>query len=159
EVEVVSPPSASAWRPTWDEVRYLRDELRRALPGASGVPPLALMSGLRPLLRSEEDVGRASREHRIVDDLGFVTVAGGKCTTFRVIARDVLAHVGPRLGHTHRTIEDPEAPLPAPVAPESDLERIAEHAATHEFARRVSDVIRRRSRLWLTPDRGRVAAP
>src|SRR6185503_2574519 len=50
EIETPSPPPSSAWRPTFDEVRYLRDELRRALPGVAGAPPLALMSGLRPLL-------------------------------------------------------------------------------------------------------------
>jgi glycerol-3-phosphate dehydrogenase len=159
EVEVLSPPPPSAWRPTYEEVRYLRDELRRALPGAAGVPPLALMSGLRPLLRSEDTVGRASREHRVVDDAGFVSVAGGKYTTFRVVARDVLARVGPRLGRAGRPIADPEEPLPPPVAADADVERIAEHAVRHELARRVSDVIRRRSRLWLTPDRGRIAAP
>ena len=159
EVEAPSPPPPAAWRPTFDEVRYLREELRRALPGAAGAPPLALMSGLRPLLRSEDAVGRASREHRVVDDRGFVTVAGGKYTTFRVVARDVLARVAGPVGRAGRPIVDPEAPLPAPLSPEADIELLAEHAVTREFARRVSDVIRRRSRLWLTPDRGRVAAP
>ena len=35
----------------------------------------------------------------------------------------------------------------------------AEFGVEEEFARRVVDVIRRRTTLWLEPDRGRVAAP
>jgi glycerol-3-phosphate dehydrogenase len=111
------------------------------------------------LLRSDGEVGSASREHRVVDEHGVLTVAGGKYTTFRRMARDLLAHVQNRFGHHGRPIADPAAPLPAPVAPGADLERIAEFAVEHEFARRLEDVIRRRTSLWLEPDRGRVAAP
>ena len=53
---------------------------------------------------------------------------------------------------------DPKAPLPAPLAPGAPLDRVAELAVEHEFARRLGDVLRRRSTLWLEPDRGRVAA-
>ena len=49
-------------------------------------------------------------------------------------------------------------PLPAPIAASSELDRVAEFAVRHEFARRVVDVVRRRTTLWLEPDRGRVAA-
>ncbi|TMQ48856.1 MAG: glycerol-3-phosphate dehydrogenase/oxidase [Candidatus Eisenbacteria bacterium] len=159
EVEVPSPPPPSAARPSLEEVRYLRDELARALPGRSGTPPLAVTSGLRPLVDSEADVGRASREHRVVEEGPVITVAGGKYTTFRVIARDALRHVVRRLGHEGRPLRDPADPLPAPLAPGAPLERIAEFAVEHEFARRLSDVVRRRTTLWLEPDRGRVSAP
>ncbi len=158
EVEVASPPPASAWRASVEEIRYLRDELRRALPGVQHLPPLALLSGLRPLLASGGDVGHASREHRVVEEHGVITVAGGKYTTFRPIARDVLAVVATRLGRAGLPITDPGEPLPAPLAAGVDLEQVATFAVEHEFARRLSDVVRRRTLLWLEPDRGRAAA-
>ena len=158
EVETSSPPADASWQPTVDEVRYLRQELGRALPNAQRLPPLAVFAGLRPLLDSGAAVGGASREHRIVEELGILSVAGGKYTTFRAIARDVLAHIAARLGRTGQRFGDPTAPLPAPLSPGADTDRIATFAVTHELARRVEDVVRRRSTLWLEPDRGRAAA-
>jgi len=158
ETELASPPGPDSWRPSIDEVAYLRTELRRVLPGAAEAPPFAVLSGIRPLLRSDDDADTASREHAVVEEHGVLTVAGGKYTTFRVMAHDVLAHAARKLGRARRTFDDPPAPLPAPVADDTDLERLAQHAVEHEFARRLADVLRRRSRLWLTPDRGRIAA-
>ena len=158
EIEVPSPAPPAAWRATLDEVRYVREELRRALPGIERLPPLALYAGLRPLLASADDVGSASREHRVIEEHGVITIAGGKYTTFRPIARDVMAHVGARIGRGGRPLADPCEPLPPPLPPGVEVERLAEFAVDHEFARRVSDVVRRRTLLWLEPDRGRAAA-
>ncbi len=158
EVELPSPPPPESWRPTIEEVAYLRAELRRALPGAAASPPIAVLSGLRPLLRSDDDAGEASREHAVFEERGVLTVAGGKYTTFREMARDVMRHVASRLAHPERRHEDSCEPLPAPIAADSGLERMAEFAVEHEFAKRLVDVLRRRSTLWLDPDRGRIAA-
>lgn len=158
EVEVASPPPTTAFRASLEEIRYLRAELKRVLPGHSGVPPLAVFSGIRPLLRSDDDVDSASREHRVIEEDHTLTVAGGKYTTFRVVARDVLHKVQRHFGHQGRPLLDPVDPLPAPVAPDTALERVAAFAVEHEFARRVEDIVRRRTRLWLEPDRGRIAA-
>jgi glycerol-3-phosphate dehydrogenase len=158
EIETSSPPCEGAWQPTVDEVRYLRDELGRALPDAQRLPPLAVFAGLRPLLDSGAEVGGASREHRIVQEHGILSIAGGKYTTFRPMARDVVTRVAARLGRTGQRFVDPTEPLPAPLAPGADTDRIAAFAVTHEMARRVEDVVRRRSALWLEPDRGRAAA-
>ena len=159
EVEVSSPPPVSSWIPTLDEVRYLSEELRRALSGRSIGPALAVYSGLRPLLRSDDEVGRASREHRLVQEGEVFTIAGGKYTTFRVMARDVLEGVQRSLGREGRPIRDAAVLLPAPLPAGAGLECRARFAVEHEFARRVEDVVRRRSTLWLEPDRGRLAAP
>jgi glycerol-3-phosphate dehydrogenase len=158
EVEVTSPPDETTLKPTVDEVRYLRRELDRVLPGTGARPPLAVMAGVRPLLRSEEGVGEASREHRVVDEDGVVTIAGGKYTTFRVMARDTLTLVARRLGHEGRALHDSTDLLPAPPPPEASLEHQVEHAVTRSFARRLEDVVRRRGHWWLESDRGRVAA-
>ena len=158
EVELPSPAPPEAWRASLEEVAYLRSELRRVLPDAGSTPPIAVLSGVRPLLRSDDEAGNASREHAVVEEHHVVTVAGGKYTTFRVMARDVLDHAARRMGRTGRSHIDSDEPLPAPIAKEAGLERVAEFAIEHEFARRLADVLRRRSALWLAPDRGRVAA-
>jgi glycerol-3-phosphate dehydrogenase len=158
EVEVASPPSPGELVPSFEEIRYLRSELARALPQPALTPVLGVMSGIRPLLAAGGMVGDAPREHRVTEDGPIVTVAGGKYTTFRVMARDTLARLADRLGRAGRPFRDPVEPLPRGLGPGHPIERIAEFAADFEFAHRVEDVVRRRTRLWLTPDRGRVAA-
>ena len=158
EVEVASPPGPEDHRASLEEVRYLRAELSRFLPQPARAPVLAVTSGIRPLLAAGGAVGEASREHRVLIDGPIATVAGGKYTTFRVMARDALAPLARRLGREGRPFEDALDPLPRPLGPGHPIERLAEFAADQEFARRVEDVVRRRTGLWLTPDRGRVAA-
>ena len=159
EVEVVSPLDDAAARPSVEEIRYLRAELSRVFPKASEAPALAVTSGVRPLLAGVGSVSAATREHRVVDDGAMLTVVGGKYTTFRVIARDTLAAVVLKLKRGGPPPRDNEDPLPRLPEPANGLAAFAEAAATRTFARRIEDVIRRRSTLWLTPDRGRVAAP
>jgi glycerol-3-phosphate dehydrogenase len=157
EVETPSPPPEDAFRPTIDEVRYLRRELARALPACEDAPPIAVVAGLRPLLHSGSGVGHASREHRVVREGGVFTIAGGKYTTFRVMARDTLERVARYLGH-RAPIVDSEDPLPGPLVGAVTIEQVGAYAIEHEFARSVEDVLRRRTMLWLAPDRGRVPA-
>ncbi len=56
-------------------------------------------AGLRPLLRGEvEETSRLSREHAVVEPmLGLMLVAGGKYTTYRVMAADVVDRAARRL--------------------------------------------------------------
>jgi len=157
EIEVSPLPTREAFRPSLEEVRYLRAELERVLPGSKGASPIALLSGVRPLVRSDSGVDRASREHRLVEDGPVLTLVGGKFTTFRPMARDALASLAPRLGR-ERSFEDSDAPLPRPLEPSSSLAALAEFAVREEFARRLEDVMRRRTRLWLALDRGRGAS-
>jgi glycerol-3-phosphate dehydrogenase len=53
---------------------------------------LGVYAGLRPLLTGEsDDTSMLSREHAvIVSDTGLVSVAGGKYTTYRIMARDAV---------------------------------------------------------------------
>lgn len=158
EAEVASPPTPEDLRPTAAEVRYLRAELARLFPAARGMEPLAVFAGVRPLLASGDEVGRAPREHRVVTEGALVTVCGGKWTTFRLMARDALAAALARCGRTLAP-RDADDPLPAPPPEASDPAAIAADAVERQFARRVGDVLRRRSTLWLADDRGRGAAP
>lgn len=158
EIEVPSPPGADAMTPTVEEVRYLREALARALPEHAGATPHAAIAGVRPLVASEEQVGRASREHVVRDEDGVITIAGGKYTTFRVMARDALKPVCGRLGQPGRTIRDSDDALPPEPGAAAGEEAIVQHAMDVSFARRVEDVVRRRTPWWTAPDRGRAAA-
>jgi glycerol-3-phosphate dehydrogenase len=83
------------------EVLYLAEEFRRMFPQARLGPRdiLGTFAGVRPLARGGglfRDVARASRRHRIADDRhGTLTVVGGKFTTFRAVARDVMDRIRP----------------------------------------------------------------
>ncbi len=57
-------------------------------------------AGLRPLLSGEDELtSKLSREHAVVEPmLGLMLVAGGKYTTYRVMAADVIDRAARRLG-------------------------------------------------------------
>jgi len=58
---------------------------------------LSSWAGVRPVISSQKNGGRKlapsgeSREHSISSDNGLITIAGGKLTTFRLIAREALS--------------------------------------------------------------------
>jgi len=82
-------------QPTEEDVEYLLGEANKWLArplGRSDV--LGSFAGLRPLLAGEPDdpdTTKLSREHAVTSPVpGYVDVAGGKYTTYRVMARDVV---------------------------------------------------------------------
>ena len=159
EVEVPSPPGAESLTPDLEELRYLCEGVARVLPGAADQRPLAITTGLRPLMRAEGDAGALSREHAVLEEAGVFLVAGGKYTTFRVMARDALGRVLRKLGYPGNGKPSPEPPLPAPPSDDLAIEKRVDWAIHEAFARRLDDFVRRRSRLWLEPERARQLAP
>jgi glycerol-3-phosphate dehydrogenase len=154
EIAVDSPPTTEQLRPTIAEATYLRRELAHLLPGSATIAPLAVFSGVRPLMSNAGEVGRASREHHVLDEEGLITIGGGKYTTARLMARDVLAAAARRLGRSGVPTPDE---LPARVErwqDAADPEALADEAINDLFARTLDDVMHRRSRLWLDDDRG-----
>jgi len=158
EVETASPPTDAQRRPSADEIRYLHAEVSRLLPAAARTHPLAVFAGIRPLLASEDGVGEASREHRIVEDGPLLSIVGGKYTTFRVMALDVLRLAAERLQRETVPTDDAPDPLPAPFAEQAGDEAFAGHAIEQQWARSLEDLVRRRSTRWLADDRGLSAA-
>ena len=75
-----------------DEVGYLLDEINRVMPGcAQASDVIATFAGARPLLAFSGSPTSASREHRVeIDRSGVVSVLGGKYTTYRLIAQQVV---------------------------------------------------------------------
>jgi len=88
-------------RITRAEFDYLMAALRAQFPhlGLADGDVLATYAGVRPVLDggSRGAPSRENREHVVWDEPGLVAVTGGKLTTFRVIARDVLRRVARQL--------------------------------------------------------------
>jgi glycerol-3-phosphate dehydrogenase len=154
-------------RPLADEVAYILDYAARYLerdPGPADV--LSTFAGLRPLVDPSGDpkaTAKLSREHLIViSDSGLVTIAGGKWTTYRRMAADVIDRAAMVGGLERRACVT--ADLPLIVDPFEDAEPPGDaavaRAARFEMARTVEDVLARRSRaLFLDARAASAAAP
>jgi glycerol-3-phosphate dehydrogenase len=91
-----SHPAASAL-----DIRYLLDQVNDVLERPLTTDDIeGVYAGLRPLLSGDsESTSTLSREHAVVEPmLGLFIVAGGKYTTYRVMASDVVDRVVRRLG-------------------------------------------------------------
>jgi glycerol-3-phosphate dehydrogenase len=138
-------------------------------------------AGLRPLVAdaARRDTTRISRKHVVESPApGLTTIAGGKYTTYRVMAADLIDAAARALGVTAPSVTSDVALLggerPDKLAalarerPElaEPLEGGGDHTAaevvyacTHEGALHLEDVLERRTRLSITaPDRGAQAA-
>jgi len=172
-----------------EEVDFILRESAKVLAVAPTRADIrSLWVGLRPLVRPHHSNGgdspgqtkKISREHTIlVGPGGMVTVTGGKWTTYRAMAQDVLqicaAHgLVPPLppcqsaqtvlldGPGVATAPSPGAPEPVPASawPSGLTPQQVQFAVQHEYARTVEDVLARRSRLlFLDAAAARDAAP
>jgi glycerol-3-phosphate dehydrogenase len=89
-------PAASA-----SDIAYLLEQVNRWLDRPVSTSDIeGVYAGLRPLLSGENDqTSKLSREHAVVEPmLGLMLVAGGKYTTYRVMAADVIDRAARRLG-------------------------------------------------------------
>ena len=113
-----------AVRATAEDVAYLLDTTNRYFPEAGLVATdvRSTWAGLRPLIRSDAETAyKTSREHELFhDERGITTIAGGKLTTYRSMAAEVvdaaIQDLRPRgLGElarcrTHKVPLDPDLP-------------------------------------------------
>jgi len=83
---------------------YILAAVARSFPGVTERDVVASWAGLRPLLSQDEDLGDArtsdlSRNHAIfTDPPGLFTITGGKLTTYRAMAEDLVDRVAAALG-------------------------------------------------------------
>ncbi len=80
-------------RITRAEVHYLMEALETAMPQLNLTTDdiIGTWSGVRPIIsQGEADPTRESRDHQIWDESGLLTITGGKLTTFRKMAFDLL---------------------------------------------------------------------
>jgi glycerol-3-phosphate dehydrogenase len=83
------------------DISYLLDQVNTVLERPLTTDDIeGVYAGLRPLLSGEADsTSKLSREHAVVEPmLGLLLVAGGKYTTYRVMAADVIDRAVRRLG-------------------------------------------------------------
>lgn len=117
-----------------DEVEYLLAACAQQFPGAAitASDVLSTWAGVRPVV-SDGAAGRKpsdeTREHALWIEPGCVTLAGGKLTTFRLLALEVLRACAEMLG---RALEDqgaatfrPCTPAPMPSLSPAQQRRLA----------------------------------
>jgi glycerol-3-phosphate dehydrogenase len=137
-------------------------------------------AGLRPLVAdaAHSDTTRISRKHIVESPApALTTIAGGKYTTYRVMAADLVDAACRALGTAAPSVT---RDVPLIATRDAELEELMErrpelrepleggagqlaaevvHACTHEGAIHLEDLLERRTRLALTaPDRGLAAA-
>ena len=139
------------------DVRYVLDVINHYFPEAKIAPAdvLSTWAGVRPLIAlgekgSPSDISRA---HQILmPKPGWIDVAGGKLTTYRLIGEQVVDRLSRYLGKTTppcRTADEPlledvehveSGVLPPPVCRE-----VVEHYCSNEWAVHLDDVMIRRT--------------
>jgi glycerol-3-phosphate dehydrogenase len=149
---------------THDEVEYLLQAVERVFPSIREHRMIRVMAGVRPTLfewRKIED--KLTREHEIFDHEardgvpGFVSVAGGKLATFRMMAEEATDLICKKIG-VHAECRTHSEPLPGgDSAPDTDAlaaeYRVPAYAVRRMFTRhgsrcaRILDMIKDNRRL------------
>jgi glycerol-3-phosphate dehydrogenase len=99
------------------DVMYLIEAARHFFPSSSlsRDSVISAWAGIRPLAatRSQGDASSASREHTIATVApGVLAVTGGKLTTYRAMAADVVKTIGQTLGRSLPDATTDRTPLP-----------------------------------------------
>lgn len=145
------------------DIAYLLSEAIGLFPdaGLRRGDVITTTAGIRPLLKSSTaNPSDRTREHQILqrgDNL--LTLAGGKYTTYRLIAQQAVDRAYGLLGQSPARCTTATTPLPNPRPPVAG-ERLADrpdvyasdvvHAVQEEMAQSVADVARRRAGLALS---------
>lgn len=120
---------------TQEEVEYLIEAVNHQFPGAhlQETDVMASYSGVRPVVGTGSlNPSKEKREHSIWDDHGLISVAGGKLTTFRLIALDVLNAANEYL--PDNTCDKNDEAIFKPFSLHA-LESIQTHLTTHQLNR------------------------
>lgn len=126
------------------EVAYLMAAVNSQFPsrGLTLDDVIATFAGVRPVIGTgKDDPSKESREHIVWQENGLLTVTGGKLTTFRLIALDVLKHARDHVPEL-ATLDD-KAPVFEPVAPDlpGDLDGITRRRLIGRFGADAAAVV------------------
>ncbi len=119
---------------TAEEIDYLLEVIHFQFPslGIERGDILSTYAGIRPVIGTGRlNPSRERRDHTIWVEQGLISVSGGKLTTFRLIALDVLKHVARSI--TSLTIQDGGEPVFHKV----DRDALQPHPLDHASARRL----------------------
>jgi len=116
-------------RASSDDVAYILETTNHYFPDAAltAADVRSTWAGLRPLIRDDSDSAyKTSREHEIFPEpSGITTIAGGKLTTYRAMADEVMRHVVRDLAKRHgvkaRRCRTHKVPLDPGVSTPEDL--------------------------------------
>ncbi|HWL40387.1 MAG TPA: glycerol-3-phosphate dehydrogenase/oxidase [Gemmatimonadaceae bacterium] len=176
--------SPDAVRADRSDVDYLLGSINHYFPraGLTRADVASAWAGIRPLASGgAKSPGRISREHSIVvDDSGIVEVTGGKLTTYRSMAAEIVDLVQSRLGRERRPSTTDSVALPG-AGREAAIAQLGRENAelakplvpglgytgahltygvTNEMALTLSDLLIRRTHIaFETRDHGRAIAP
>lgn len=157
------------------DVRYLLNAGNRFFPDAQleESDVVSAWAGIRPLVASGNtgNPSSASREHAVhFTPRGVLTATGGKLTTYRVQAADIVDAALKRLGTKAKPCDTADAVLPGArhptggadvrIVPELAWREVdVDHAVTQEYAESLADVMIRRTYLaFEMKDQGRSVA-
>lgn len=120
DTDTDEPPESV--RATPEDVRYLLRSANAMFPNAHLTPDdvIATWSGLRPLLADPgaENTASVSREHAIVRGPGgMLTIAGGKLTTHREMAAQLVDRIGDEFHALEARHRPPRAPTDREALP------------------------------------------
>jgi len=170
-----------------DEVDALLDDGEKLVPGFRQARALRVWTGVRPLFEDAKASDTATRDitraHALLDHAqrdgvdGFITITGGKLTTFRLMAEDTVDavckhlgvdrpcatktevlpgseegqtyHLGERLGRKEALLADEQLICECELVPRWKVEQAIERRATTNL-----DDIRRLLRLGMGPCQG-----
>lgn len=144
-----------------EDVAYLLAILNQTFPGAALAESdvLRTWAGVRPLIADPRGTpSDVSRSHEIRSNSnGWIDVAGGKLTTYRLIAEQVVNQLlkqSRREARACRTAHEPLVPESeargiSGIVPPPVNESVVEHACTNEWALHLDDVMVRRTRWHL----------
>jgi glycerol-3-phosphate dehydrogenase len=170
-----------------DEVDAMLEDGERLVPGFKHARALRVWTGVRPLFedRKDDDAGPTrdvTRAHALLDHRerdgveGFMTITGGKLTTYRLMAEETMdavcrqlgeqrvcttateplpgsdngyLHVGGRLEHREQTLQDDQLVCECELVPRARLEETIRRRASTNL-----DDIRRLLRLGMGPCQG-----
>jgi len=146
-----------------EDTEYLFDVVEKFFPGARLTPQdvISAWAGLRPLIANANGKpSDISRSHQIRNpEPGWWDVAGGKLTTYRLMAEETVDQIVSRLKRSS-LLKQPVAPCrtaSAPLLPVEQTEglsgilppecsrRLVEHFCANEWALHLDDVMVRRS--------------
>lgn len=143
------------------EERFLLEAVSRAFERPlTEQDVVGRFAGLRPLLAGAQDASTAdlSRRHAVIEHDGVVTVVGGKLTTARRMAQDTVDRVAGRPDGAASACITHRLPLvgasgDAGASGAEDLHARFRFAVAHELALTAEDLLDRRTRLGLVPER------
>ncbi len=142
-----STDSPDTVKATAEDVIYLLRSANAFFPEARLQPDdvVSTWAGLRPLVRSQEvdAPGAVSREHRIVENAaGLISIVGGKLTTYRLMAAQVVDYVARRLHQLDGRPLPPRAPTdrePLPGGAARDIAVVVRDIEREGFSREVAE--------------------